>query len=92
MQSLTHPSRPWAPPGHALGLMGSFSVANSLLYDIPPHKEEKTTQFSAAKNLCIDDLSDIAAHKMTHFFQGNLKELYEAFGLESELQHYITGA
>jgi hypothetical protein len=54
----------------SLGMMGLLSATNSLLFDIPQQEEETTTKFSALKILCLDNISDAAAHNTTHFFHG----------------------
>jgi hypothetical protein len=68
-----------------LGLMGAWTAADSILFDIPQHEEEMTKQFAAPLNLRIDDLTDTACHKMTHFYHGHLRRLYTAFDLEGYL-------
>ncbi len=65
-----------------LGLMGAWTAADSILFDIPHHEDEMTRQFAAPTNLRIDNLTDTACHKMTHFFHGQLRRLYTAFNLE----------
>ena len=50
-----------------LGLMGAWTTANSILFDIPQHEEEMMKQFAVHTHLRIDDLTDTACHKMTHF-------------------------
>ncbi len=74
-----------------LGLMGAWTAADSMLFDIPHHEDEMTRQFAAPTNLRIDDLTDTACHKMTHFFHGQLRRLYTAFDLEGYLvQLYVA--
>ena len=58
-----------------LGLMGAWTTANSILFDIPQHEEEMTKQFATRTHLRIDDLMDTACHKMTHFYHGQLRWL-----------------
>ena len=68
-----------------LGLMGAWTTADNMLFDIPHHEDEMMRQFAAPTNLRIDDLTDTACHKMTHFFHGQLRRLYTAFDLEGYL-------
>ena len=58
-----------------LGLMGAWTAADSMLFDIPQYKEEMTKQFAERTHLRIDDMADTACHKMTHFFHGQLSLL-----------------
>jgi len=81
-----------------LGLMGAWTTANSILFDIPQHKEEMTKQFAERTHLRIDDMADTACHKMTHFYHGQLRQLYTAFNLEEyllqlnvEMMPFVTG-
>ena len=59
---------------------------DSNLYDIAPVEEEQPRQYTAHKKLRIDDLSDPKAHKMTHFYHGQLLRLYNMFDLEGYLR------
>jgi hypothetical protein len=68
-----------------LGLMGAWTAADSILFGIPQHEEEMTIQLTARTHLRIDDLTDTACHKMTHFYHGQLRRLYTAFNLEGYL-------
>ena len=68
-----------------LGLMGAWTAADSMLFDVPQRKEEMTKQFSAPTNHGINNLTDTACHKMTHFFHERLMRLYTAFDLEGYL-------
>ena len=68
-----------------LGLMGAWTAADSMLFDIPHHEDEMTRQFAAPTNLRINNFTDTACHKMTHFFHGQLRQLYTAFDLEGYL-------
>jgi hypothetical protein len=52
-----------------------------MLFDIPFHKEAALQQFSRPKNLCLVNLNDVQALKMTPFNQGQLCQLYAHFGL-----------
>ena len=65
--------------------MGAWTAADSMLFDIPQYEEEMTKQFAAPTDLRIDDLTDTACHKMTHFFHGQPRRLYTAFDLEEYL-------
>ncbi len=67
-------------------MLRTLRSTDSLLFDIPPEEENTPLQFTCAKDLRIDDLSDMAAHKMTHFFHGQLCRLYTAFDIESQLE------
>ena len=58
-----------------LGLMGAWTAADSILFDIPQHEEEMTKQFATRTHLRIDDLMDTACHMMTHFYHGQLRWL-----------------
>ncbi len=69
-----------------LDLLHAVREVDSFLFDIPPEEEEAPLQFMHAKGLWIDDLSDIAAHKMTRFNWCQLKRLYAAFDLENQLK------
>jgi len=72
-----------------LGLMGAWTTANSILLDIPQHEEEMMKQFATHTHLCIDDLTDTACHKMTHFCHGQLRRLYTAFHLGNRGNHVV---
>ncbi len=67
-------------------MLRTLRRTDSHLFDILPEEENAPLQFTRAKDLRIDDLSDMAAHKMTHFFHGQLRRLYAAFDLESQLE------
>jgi hypothetical protein len=69
-----------------LGLLCALRVADSILFDIPPNEEDTPLQFSHAKNLCIINLSNTAALKMTHFNHSQLRHFYKAFDLEGQLE------
>jgi hypothetical protein len=69
-----------------LGLLCALRVANGILFDISPNKEDAPLQFSHAKNLCIDNLSNTAALKMMHFNNSQLRCLYGAFSLEGQFK------
>jgi len=56
------------------------------LYDITLEEEAQPRQYTAHKELRIDDLSDPKAHKMTHFYHGQLRRLYTCFDLEGYLR------
>ena len=58
-----------------LGLMGAWTAADSMLFNIPQYEEEMTKQFPAPTDLRIDDLTDTVCHKMTHFLHGQLRRL-----------------
>ena len=69
-----------------LGLLRALRVTDELLFDIPPDEEDAPLKYTRARNLCIDDLSDMAALKMTHFNHSQLHRLYELFDLKSQLE------
>ena len=69
-----------------LGLLHALRVTDELLFDIPPDKEDAPLKYTRARNLRINDLSDMAALKMTHFNHSQLRCLYELFNLESQLE------
>ncbi len=69
-----------------LGLLRALRVTDELLFDIPPDEEDAPLKYTRARNLRIDDLSDMAALKMTHFNHSQLRRLYELFDLESQLE------
>ena len=69
-----------------LGLLRALRVTDELLFDIPPDQEDAPLKYTRARNLRIDDLSDMAALKMTHFNHSQLRRLYELFDLESQLE------
>ena len=69
-----------------LGLLRAMRVTDGILFDIPPDEENAPLKFSRAKNLRIDDLSDMASLKMTHFNHSQLRRLYRLFDLESMLE------
>jgi hypothetical protein len=50
-----------------LGLMHAIQIADGILFDILLEQEDTPLQFTRVKGLCIDDLSDTAGSKMTHF-------------------------
>ena len=52
-----------------LGLLQALHLTNMMLFDIPFHKEAALQQFSRPKNLCLANLNNIQALKMTHFNQ-----------------------
>ena len=56
------------------------------MFDIRPDKEAMPRVFTRRKHLRIDDLNDPEAHKMTHFFHGQLRQLCRLFDLEGYLQ------
>ena len=65
-----------------MSLMQSWRMMDHILYDIPPEEEAMPKVYSERKHLEIDDLSDVQAHKMTHFYHGQLRRLYDLFDLE----------
>ncbi len=58
-----------------LSLMGAWTAADSMLFDIPQYKEEMTKQFATPTDLQIDDLTDTVCDNMTHFLLGQLRRL-----------------
>ena len=73
-----------------LGILHAFREVNGILFDIPPEEEAAPIQFSRAKGLRIDDLSDMAALKMTRFNWSQLRRLYAAFDLQGQLEPLST--
>jgi hypothetical protein len=69
-----------------LGLLRAVRIAEGLLFDIPAGQEDTPIQFLLAKGLHIDNLSDTAELKMTHFNWSQLRCLYTAFNLEVMLK------
>jgi hypothetical protein len=70
-----------------LGLLHAIRVVNGVLFDIPLEQEEAPLQFTHGKVLHIDNLSDTAALKMTHFNWSQLRCLYVAFfNLKGQLE------
>ena len=67
------------------GMLHTLRTADSFLFDIPPEEENAPLLLTRPKGLRIDDLCDISAYKMTHFYHGQLCRLYAAFDLESQL-------
>ncbi len=68
-----------------LGLLRAIRVAKGVLFDIQPEQEDAPLQFTCRKGLGIDNLSDTAALKMTHFNWSQL-HLYVAFDPEGQLE------
>lgn len=62
-----------------LSMMDMFRDIDTILYDIPLYEAIMPKTFTCSKDLRINDLSDPAAHQMTHFFTGQLQRLYDAF-------------
>ena len=50
-----------------IGLLNIWISMDHILYDIAPKEEEQLQQFTEHKELCINDLSNPQAYKMTHF-------------------------
>ena len=69
-----------------LDLLRAVREVDSFLFDIPPEEEEAPLQFTCTKGIRIDDLSDIAAMKMTRFNWCQLKCLYATFDIEIQLE------
>ncbi len=69
-----------------LGILLAFQEVDSLFFDIPPEEEAALATLMRAKNLRIDDLSDMATLKMTHFNWCQLSCLYMAFDIEGQLE------
>ncbi len=69
-----------------LGLLRAVQIAKGLLFDILVGQSDAPLQFSRAKGLCIDDLSNTAVLKMTRFNWSQLGHLYTAFNLEGLLE------
>jgi hypothetical protein len=69
-----------------LGLLRTVRIAEGLLFDIPSGQSDAPLQFLRAKGLCIDNLSNTAALKMTRFNWSQLRCLYTAFDLEGLLK------
>jgi hypothetical protein len=64
-----------------LGLLQALHLTNMTLFDIPFCKEAAPQTFSRPKNLRLVNLNNVQALKMTHFNQGQLRQLYAQFGL-----------
>jgi hypothetical protein len=73
-----------------LGLLQALHLTNMTLFDIPFHKEAAPQQFSRPKNLCLADLNNVQALKMTHFSQDQLCQLYSHFGLAALVEGMET--
>ncbi len=69
-----------------LGLLRAVREVDNILFNIPPEEEATPLQLARSKGLRIDDLSNMAALKMTRFNWCQLKHLYAAFILESQLE------
>ena len=67
--------------------MQIWASVDSMFYDITELELEQPKQLKKPKGLRINDLSDIQAHKMTHFYVGQLQRLYTCFDLEGYLWH-----
>jgi hypothetical protein len=52
------------------------------LHDVPDHEYAQSQTFKPRRYIKIDDISDMEAHKMTHFYRDELKRIYRCFGLE----------
>jgi len=52
------------------------------LHDVPDHEYAQSQTFKPRRYIKIDDLSDMEAHKMTHFYRDELKRIYQCFGPE----------
>ena len=52
------------------------------LHDVPDHEYAQSQTFKPCRYIKIDDISDMEAHKMTHFYRDELKRIYQCFGLE----------
>ncbi|KAL9189077.1 hypothetical protein ACHAXT_011567 [Thalassiosira profunda] len=68
-----------------MSLLEVWTALDTALFDITPEEEAQPRQFTRKKDLRIDDLSDPAAHKMTHFYHGQLRRLYTLFDLDGHL-------
>ncbi len=68
-----------------LGLLHALRVTDGILFVLPPNEEDTPLQFSYAKNLRINNISNTAALKMTHFSRSQLHCLYKAFDLKVQL-------
>ena len=68
-----------------LGLLRAVRVADGVLFDIPPEEEDAPLQFTCAKGLRIDDLSNTATLKLTCFNWCQLHRPYAALDLEGQL-------
>jgi hypothetical protein len=69
-----------------LGLLRAIQISDGILFDILAEQEDAPLQFTRAKGLLIDDLSNTAALKMTRFNWYHLHCLYTAFDLEGRLE------
>jgi hypothetical protein len=63
-----------------LGLLHAVQVVDDVLFDILLEQEEAPLQFTCGKGLCIDNLSDTAALKMTAIDAINHLHVVEAAG------------
>ena len=66
-------------------LLTVFRVVDCVLFDIPLDDEGQPLQMSAPRHLCIDDLSDPVAIRLTRFSHEQLRALYGYFGFEAFL-------
>jgi len=64
-----------------LGLLQASHVTNTVLFDIPFHKEAAPQQCTRSKNLWLANLNGVQALKMTHFNQSQMRHIYAHFGL-----------
>lgn len=68
-----------------MSLLEIWTIMDHILHDITPEEEAQPTQYTRHKALQIDDLTDPEAHKMTHFYHGQLIRLYRSFNLDGYL-------
>ena len=69
-----------------LGLIRVVRVTDDILFDIPPEQEDVPLQFTHPKGIHINNLSDTAVLKMTHFNWCQLRHLYTAFDFKGQLE------
>ena len=61
-------------------LMTRLCTIDSMLFDIPVAEDGMPKQMTPLKNLLINNISDLHAHKMMHFYVKQLQQLYKQFG------------